>query len=84
MKYSPNEVLEYWFGGDQREQYRRKWFCSNREEQLSIDEEITRRFGDLLREAVTGELDGNWRKAPKDTLALIIIVDQFANKGKSE
>lgn len=78
MEVFPEEVLAFWMGGDQREQYHRKWFCSNRKEQAAVDEEIAGKYAETLRGAVEGELDASWQKTPKDKLALILVVDQFS------
>lgn len=42
----------------------------------SFDEEIQEKFGDLMRQARTTELD-SWEDQPKSTLSLLILTDQF-------
>jgi uncharacterized protein (DUF924 family) len=74
-------VLAYWFG-DERDPIdgiaaleRRgvKWFYGGPE----VDREIAARFGGDLERARRGELDG-WAEAPRERLALIVLLDQFS------
>ena len=41
-----------------------------------LDEDIRRRFGDLVESAAEGELDA-WTADPIECLALVILLDQF-------
>jgi uncharacterized protein (DUF924 family) len=74
-------VLAYWFGDERdpidgvRALERRgaMWFYGGPE----VDREISARFGGDLELARRGELDG-WAEAPRDRLALIIVLDQFS------
>jgi len=78
---APDEVLSYWFPeGDifeaDRETFGRQmqwWFQGGPE----VDKEITERFGDVLEQARTGELD-HWADTPRGRLALIVVLDQFS------
>lgn len=73
------EVLDFWFGeltgGFSSDAVRVSWFTVDRER----DAEIERRFGALLEQAAAGSL-GHWRETPADTLALILICDQFSRQ----
>ena len=42
-----------------------------------FDAEIAARFGDLVKRAAAGELEG-WRDTPTGALALVIVLDQFS------
>jgi len=67
------EVLDYWFGpAPDLASRRRLWFGKD----AATDAEILRRFEDLHRAALAGELDA-WLAAPASALALVIALDQF-------
>ena len=78
---APDEVLSYWFPEEDifeadRETFGRQmqwWFQGGTE----VDKEITERFGDVLEQARTGELD-HWADTPRGRLALIVVLDQFS------
>jgi uncharacterized protein (DUF924 family) len=74
----PEDVLEYWFS----EPVRQHWFAPS----ADVDREIARRFGDLHRRALAGELDG-WAEQARGALALVILLDQFSrnlHRGSAE
>ncbi len=71
------DVLDFWFGGNQRENYRDKWFPGNGQRQVSIDLEIYTRFNHLLVAALAGELE-SWKDSTESILALIVVLDQFS------
>ncbi len=62
------EVLDFWF----RELTRAQWFKKD----PSLDARMRDRFGELLREARSGEL-AHWRSSARGRLAEIIVLDQF-------
>lgn len=69
-------VLDFWFGRAGSPGYgqaRPQWFRKD----AAFDAEIRRRFGELHRRAMAGELDG-WDADPATLLALIIVLDQFS------
>ncbi|MEW9899601.1 DUF924 family protein [Chitinivorax sp. PXF-14] len=69
-------VLDFWFGPAAEPGYgqaRPQWFRKD----AAFDAEIRRRFGELHRQAVAGELDG-WEAGPTTLLALIVVLDQFS------
>ena len=65
---NPNDVIDFWFD----ERVKPLWFKKKEE----FDRKIKERFIDIYRLAKTGALDG-WRNNASDTLALIIVLDQF-------
>jgi uncharacterized protein (DUF924 family) len=72
------EVLDFWFGGDQQVNYRTKWFPEGSSAlQAAIDAEIFQRFNGLLEEAIEGKLK-LWESTNISTVALIVILDQFS------
>ena len=64
-----NEVLEFWFN----EVGKPQWFVKD----LNVDEEISQRFGRLVKQAGAGECY-SWRSTAKGRLAEIIVLDQFS------
>jgi uncharacterized protein (DUF924 family) len=71
---SPDAVLDFWFGPVQHPLTpRREWFLKSAE----FDAEIRRRFLATLDAARVGALD-SWRHAPRSSLALVIVLDQFS------
>ncbi len=62
-------VLDYWFGGGAD---MKKWYGANAE----TDAFIRDSFGDDVRAARAGELDG-WADTPRGRVALVIVLDQF-------
>lgn len=74
-------VLSYWFGDERDpidgmaalERRGGKWFFGGPD----VDREIAARFGGDLERARRGELD-DWAAAPRERLALIILLDQFS------
>jgi uncharacterized protein (DUF924 family) len=76
--YSPSQVLTYWFGGDQRMNFKDKWFPRpGSKQQEQADAEITSVFKDLISTAESGHLI-SWEEKPDSLLALILILDQFS------
>lgn len=63
------EVLSFWFEEIEPEQWWKK--------DLEFDEAIRSQFGDLLQQAIAGELCG-WRQSAKGSLAEVIVLDQFS------
>ncbi|CAH0482424.1 unnamed protein product [Peronospora belbahrii] len=79
MNEEAQDVLRYWFDGDQMETYRLKWFPTQGSiKQQQTDREIAHRFGPLLTQAEAGELN-SWRfESPETCVALILVLDQFS------
>eukprot|EP01039_Chlorochromonas_danica_P001032 gene1033-1120_t len=72
------EILTYWFGGDQRVNYRTKWFPeSSTGQQAATDQYIFDHFHLLLVAAMEGQLI-DWEKKIRSSIALIILLDQFS------
>lgn len=70
-----NEILEFWFGKPDEEDYgkpRKVWFIKNPE----FDQEVRSRFLPVYQQAAAGELD-DWKTSAQGCLALIILLDQF-------
>jgi uncharacterized protein (DUF924 family) len=69
-------VLEFWLGDcDDPDNVKRRgklWFASTPEQ----DREVRERFEGLHERATRGELD-HWTAAPRSTLALVVLLDQF-------
>ncbi len=63
------EIIDFWFNELNPEQWWKK--------DLSFDQMINERFGQLHFQAKLGELY-EWRKIPEGSLAEIIILDQFS------
>jgi uncharacterized protein (DUF924 family) len=77
------DVLDFWFGRDPTDprtltQHMRMWFGGNDPPEVRRlrDDDIERRFGDLVLRAARGELDA-WASSPHRRLALILLQDQF-------
>jgi uncharacterized protein (DUF924 family) len=62
-----SDVLSFWFGQD-----RKRWF----EKSDAFDAEIRLRFLSLYELGVDQQLE-QWKSAPRDCLALVILFDQF-------
>lgn len=72
------DVLAFWFGGDQTDNYRSKWFPPEAsEKQKRMDALIAERFGALLQRAERHELD-QWQEQREALVALIVLLDQFS------
>jgi len=79
---TPDDVLDYWFGQAAHGQAAhdpasvlplvKRWFTGGPE----VDADIRARFGDAVHAALAGALDA-WADAPRDRLALVILLDQF-------
>jgi uncharacterized protein (DUF924 family) len=72
---SIRDILDFWYlplDDPDHGKRREIWFKSTPE----FDDEIRRRFGGLVEQAIAGELDA-WRKSPDGALALAILCDQF-------
>lgn len=74
------DVLTFWFGGDQAETYRTKWFPPEAsEKQRCMDALIIERYGALLQRAEQGELEAQgWTQQREALVALIVVLDQFS------
>ena len=71
------ELIRYMFRRDTNGQYDamaclQLWFGKSHD----TDNEIRNRFGDLVQQAIAGELD-HWMEAPQGCVALMILLDQF-------
>jgi uncharacterized protein (DUF924 family) len=64
---SPLDVLAFWRAAGPG-----KWFKKD----AAFDAEITRRFLEVWRAAVSGRL-ADWEETPEGALALVIVLDQF-------
>jgi uncharacterized protein (DUF924 family) len=72
----PADVLDFWFGAPgspEAGKPREFWFRKS----SGTDALIRERFGALVESALRGELEA-WDRSPRATLALIIVLDQFA------
>ncbi len=67
-----DEVLS-WFGDAPGTDQQKKWFNGGPE----VDAEISSKFGALVEQARTGQLDA-WGSTPRGALAWLILVDQFS------
>src|SRR5574338_1294581 len=66
---TPRDILQFWFS----ERARPLWF----EKDTAFDADLRTRFGQLVHEAQMGGFE-EWRAAPDGTLALLLLIDQFA------
>lgn len=69
-------VLDFWFGAPDSAEYgqlRKVWFKKD----AGFDALLRERFGALIEAGTAGELDG-WTQTACGTLALLIVLDQFA------
>ncbi len=66
---SPQEVVQFWFEDIEHS----SWFRKDPE----FDRRLEERFGDTLVQARDGLLD-HWHHTADDSLALIIVLDQFS------
>lgn len=75
MLTAPAEaILDFWFGPADRPQVPRpEWFVKS----ADFDDEIRHRFLTTLEAARAGALD-DWQQAPRSSLALVIVLDQFS------
>lgn len=64
----PRDVLDFWFAAGNE-----KWWKKSD----AFDDDIRRRFGATLGDAMAGKLD-DWLSAPEGALALVIVLDQFS------
>ncbi|MEZ5498189.1 MAG: DUF924 family protein [Steroidobacteraceae bacterium] len=94
MSDRARQVLDYWFGpaaiGTEDALNARMgfWFGGQASPEVIAmrDQQIELRFGDLVRQAMAGEL-AQWAASPRRRLALIILLDQFPrsiHRGKAE
>lgn len=77
MSPDPEQTLSFWFDNaldspEAAKERGRLWF----EQSDTFDEEVRKRFGDLPDRAARGEFE-TWRSAPRSTLALVLVLDQF-------
>lgn len=70
MSLTAEDVLEYWFSGDE-DARRARWWQKNPE----TDREIEERFGAHVPRAAAGAFDA-WTDTPRGTLGLVILLDQ--------
>lgn len=78
LRKDARAVLDYWFGetdadGWPMEDRERLWFGADKAD----DDDMRRQFGDLIEQAVGGELN-HWRDAPPSSMALILLTDQMS------
>lgn len=74
-KFSPQDVLDFWFGEPASEGYgshRQVWFAK----EPAFDRAVQERFSALYLAAAKGGLDA-WGATAPGALALIIVLDQF-------
>ena len=72
-------VLEFWVGGNLRENYNNKWFPSGSKNiQQLTDAKIAATFSNLLQRALADEFILTQQATLHASLALIIILDQFS------
>jgi uncharacterized protein (DUF924 family) len=73
---SPADVRRFWFGQPDPTQPPTvspgRWWTSDPD----FDAQIQQQFGDLMDQALAGRLE-DWTTTPEDTLALILVLDQF-------
>ncbi|GAA3530439.1 DUF924 family protein [Zobellella aerophila] len=73
---TPATVVQFWFGeqpsGISDRVYQKRWFAGG----PSFDRKIVSRFGNLLEQALAGELD-DWVDQRSGRLALVLLLDQF-------
>ena len=72
------QVLEFWLGAAQPTDAsaltrQSMWFTKSD----ALDQEIRSRFGDWVRDARAGRLDG-WAETAHGRLALVVLLDQFS------
>jgi len=70
-------ILDFWFGADSQSpadeaRMVKRWFVRDD----TFDDEIRRRFGELVAPAIAGEL-AVWAESPRGRLALLLVLDQF-------
>jgi len=72
-----DEILAFWLGalGDEPPgmEARSRWFTRDE----ALDEEVRRRFGATVEQALAGELDGWAGTGGSSRVALILLLDQF-------
>lgn len=69
MNNKSSEIIKFWF----EELNPKQWFISSEE----LDYRIYKQFGEIHEAAANGELEA-WRQTPAESLAEIIILDQFS------
>src|SRR5262245_4484482 len=72
---APQDVLDFWFGVPGSAEHgtpRQLWFRKSE----ATDEMIRARFGVDVEAAVAGQRR-DWQRGPRETLALVILLDQF-------
>lgn len=73
------DVLQFWFGGDQQINYKTKWFPEGSSSvQAATDENIFNKFSDLLELAMEEKLSSWETQSISSCVALIIVLDQFS------
>jgi uncharacterized protein (DUF924 family) len=72
-QHQPSEVLLFWFGGPgEAGKSHKRWF----EKSAAFDREVRERFLAAYEAGAAGAL-AHWKEAPRDCLALIVLLDQF-------
>jgi uncharacterized protein (DUF924 family) len=77
MIKTPKQILHFWFDGEVQTNYSTKWFPSGKN-QKSMDLEIMETFTDTLHHVLDAKDLSSWTSNPRDTLALIVLLDQFS------
>jgi uncharacterized protein (DUF924 family) len=77
MPIEPADVIAYWIGDaddhpDAASKKSKLWYGSKPE----TDRQISKQFGDSLRQAENNELE-EWKTSKEGQLALVILLDQF-------
>ena len=77
MAITANTIVKFWFGKDLEtprvvSELSRQWFASD----PGFDELIRLRFESLPDRALKGDFV-DWRRPPRPTLALVLVLDQF-------
>jgi uncharacterized protein (DUF924 family) len=68
VSVSPHDVIDFWF----RDTPRERWFRVDPE----FDKQIRDRFAEVWKRGREGLLKA-WEDTPEDTLALVVLLDQF-------
>ncbi len=81
---TPDHVLDFWFGeiaedGSVSPERQQRWWKKDPD----FDAEVRTRFGAAIDAAERGELDA-WLAAPRSSLALVILLDQFTRNTRRD
>ena len=69
MNKCASEILDFWFNKSQQKQ----WF----EKDIEYDNLIKEKFLNYHNSAINGQFK-SWKNLPLESLALIILIDQFS------